>query len=41
MAITTRRPGDGLIHHSDCGSQYCSNEYVDELIHHGIKNKYE
>ena len=37
MAITTRRPGKGLIHHSDRGSQYCSNEYVEALNHCGIK----
>ena len=31
MAITSRQPGEGLIHHSDRGSQYCSNEYIDVL----------
>lgn len=31
MAITTRQPGEGLIHHSDRGSQYCSNDYMDML----------
>lgn len=30
MAITTRQPGEGLIHHSDRGSQYCSNDYMDK-----------
>jgi len=25
------RPAAGLIHHSDRGSQYCSNEYINEL----------
>lgn len=28
---------DGLVHHSDRGAQYCSNEYVKKLIKHGIK----
>ncbi len=31
MAITTRQPGKGLIHHSDRGSQYCSKKYIEEL----------
>jgi putative transposase len=31
MAITNRQPEEGLIHHSDRGSQYCSNDYIDEL----------
>jgi transposase InsO family protein len=31
MAITTRRPDVGLIHHSDRGSQYCSHDYIDIL----------
>ncbi len=31
LAIHKRRPGEGLIHHSDRGSQYCSNDYVDVL----------
>ena len=26
-AVATKRPQDGLIHHSDRGSQYCSNDY--------------
>jgi putative transposase len=30
-AIVTRRPPEGLIHHSDRGSQYCSNEYIEAL----------
>ncbi|WP_338030763.1 IS3 family transposase [Cytobacillus citreus] len=30
-AITLRNPGEGWIHHSDRGSQYCSNSYIDEL----------
>ncbi len=31
MAITSRQPGAGLIHHSDRGSQYCSHDYIDIL----------
>jgi putative transposase len=31
MAITKRQPGEGLLHHSDRGSQYCSNDYIHEL----------
>jgi len=27
QAVATRRPAAGLIHHSDRGSQYCSDEY--------------
>jgi transposase InsO family protein len=30
-AIISRQPGEGLIHHSDRGSQYCSNDYIDIL----------
>jgi putative transposase len=30
-ALRTARPAPGLIHHSDRGVQYCSNQYVDEL----------
>src|SRR5690625_3868727 len=30
-AITLRQPEEGWIHHSDRGSQYCSNAYVQEL----------
>jgi len=37
MAIILRRPKPGLIHHSDCGSQYCAAEYQMELKRHGIK----
>ena len=36
MAITQRRPGPGVIHHSDQGAQYASTEYVGELERHGI-----
>jgi transposase InsO family protein len=27
MALQTRQPGKGLLHHSDPGSQYASNDY--------------
>jgi transposase InsO family protein len=30
-AVTLRNPAKGWIHHSDRGSQYCSNKYIDEL----------
>lgn len=30
------RPAVGLVHHSDRGVQYCSNQYVDELKKHGV-----
>lgn len=30
-AIASARPKDGIIHHSDRGIQYCSNQYVAEL----------
>ncbi len=36
MAITRRRPGPGVIHHSDQGVQYASTEYVAELERHGL-----
>ena len=32
MALLTRRPPPGLIHHSDRGSQYCSIDYQAVLI---------
>jgi putative transposase len=31
MAIACRRPGPGVIHHSDQGVQYASTEYINEL----------
>ena len=37
MAIARRRPGPGVIHHSDQGVQYASSEYVDELNRHGFQ----
>jgi transposase InsO family protein len=35
-ALVVRRPAAGLLHHSDRGSQYCSNAYQAELRRHGI-----
>ncbi|MBM4433495.1 MAG: IS3 family transposase [Chloroflexi bacterium] len=37
MAIAARYPAPGVIHHSDQGVQYASEEYVDELRRHGFK----
>lgn len=37
QALKHRRPGKGLIHHSDKGSQYTSSSFQDLLNHHGIK----
>jgi len=34
MAIAARKPGPGVLHHSDQGVQYASSEYVDELNRH-------
>jgi putative transposase len=36
MAIERRKPGPGVIHHSDQGVQYASTEYVSELKRHGF-----
>lgn len=36
-ALASTRPTDELIHHSDRGIQYCSNQYVDKLNKHGIR----
>ena len=36
MAITTRRPAPGLIHHSDRGSQYAAKAYRTVLAQHKI-----
>jgi transposase InsO family protein len=35
-ALADRQPGPGLVHHSDRGSQYASNEYVQRLEQAGI-----
>ena len=37
MALEQRQPGPGLVHHSDRGSQYASNEYTDLLKDRGIQ----
>ena len=37
MAVAKRRPGPGVIHHSDQGIQYASPEYVDELQRYGFQ----
>lgn len=37
MAIFKRKPGKDLIHHSDRGSQYCSNDFRKLLNDHDIK----
>ena len=37
MALVMRRPAEGLIHHSDRGSQYCSIDYQARLHRHGIR----
>jgi len=36
MAVWRRKPGKGLIHHSDRGSQYCSDDFQSLLKQHGI-----
>jgi putative transposase len=37
QAVNTKRPGKGLLHHSDRGSQYCSHEYQGLLNHFGLE----
>jgi transposase InsO family protein len=37
MAVVRRRPGPGVIHHSDQGVQYASTEYIDKLQRHGFE----
>jgi putative transposase len=37
MALISKRPAPGLLHHSDRGSQYCSRDYVSLLSRYGIK----
>lgn len=37
MAITTRRPAPGLMHHSDRGSQYACAAYQKLLAQHGMR----
>ena len=36
MALARRRPAHGLLHHSDRGSQYASDDYQRILAEHGI-----
>jgi len=36
MALTQRRPRPGLVHHSDRGVQYASQDYTAQLKQHGI-----
>ena len=36
-AVAAKRPADGLIHHSDRGSQYCSHEYRNLIDRFGLK----
>jgi len=36
-ALRSARPASGLVHHSDRGIQYCSNQYVKELKKRKIK----
>lgn len=36
-AIASARPKAGLVHHSDRGIQYCSNQYVGALKNRGIR----
>lgn len=37
QAIMLREPGEGLIHHSDRGSQYCSKDYTELLTKRKMK----
>ena len=37
MAVAERRPGPGLVHHSDRGVQYACAEYRQLLAEHGIR----
>lgn len=37
MALWQAKPAVGLVHHSDRGIQYCSNQYVEALKKKGIK----
>jgi len=36
IALLHRRPSQGLLHHSDRGSQYCCDEYQQQLEHAGL-----
>ena len=37
MAVDARQPEGSLIHHSDRGAQYTSDDFQDELANHGIE----
>ena len=37
MALRSRKPGDGLIHHSDRGVQYASGDYAGVLREHDVR----
>jgi putative transposase len=37
MAIQSRNPLPGVIHHSDRGVQYAAHDYIDELRRHGFQ----
>jgi transposase InsO family protein len=37
MALQERKPQPGLVHHSDRGIQYASQDYTDLLKHHGVQ----
>lgn len=37
MAVTLKRPPDGLIHHSDRGVQYCSKDFINFLKKFNMK----
>lgn len=37
LAIVCKKPGAGLIHHSDRGSQYCSKAYQEQLKKNGMR----
>jgi len=37
MAISSRKPESGLLHHSDRGSQYASGDFQSLLTEHGIE----
>jgi putative transposase len=36
-AMAAKRPAEGVMHHSDRGSQYCSQEYVSLLDRYGLQ----
>ena len=36
MAVEARQPAGPLVHHSDRGGQYSSDDFRDELARHGI-----